>query len=70
MNETHLTIGQAAKRLGVSDFTMRTRVREGALPVFVSDVDRRLKLIPLDALDRLASLRPVAPRPARKEATA
>ena len=57
-----VSITEAAKKLGISDFTMRSRVRAGELPVFENPLDRRRKLIPVSALEDYARLRPAAPR--------
>ena len=50
-----LTMTQAAERLGITRVTLRRLVREGRLPTLENPLDKREKLIPLQALEQLQS---------------
>ena len=60
--ETYVTIGEAARRLGTTGFTLRSRIRAGELPVYVNPLDRRGRLLAVHDLERYAAPRPIAPR--------
>lgn len=65
----YLTLTEAARRLGVSRWTLYRRIDEGALPVFLSPKNRRVKLVKrsdVDALRVVESAAPVAVRPRDK----
>jgi excisionase family DNA binding protein len=47
-----LTLTDAARYLGVSRQTLWRRIREGSIPVHVSDVNRRERLVKRTDLDR------------------
>jgi excisionase family DNA binding protein len=49
-----VTMTEAARRLGISRVTVRRLVREGKLPVTDNPLDRRQKLIPVDAVLQFA----------------
>ena len=51
-----ITVGEAARRLGVSKVTMARLVREGRFAVYADPLDRRKKL--LDPKDVAAATRP------------
>jgi len=48
-----VTLSQAQERLGVSRFKITQLVKEGKLPVFQSELDRREKLVRIRDLERL-----------------
>ena len=50
--EDFLTLTEAATYLGVSRQTLWRRIRDGALPVHVSDVNRRTRFVKRADLDR------------------
>ena len=54
--------GEARRRLGVSDVTLRQRVRRGELRVFRDPRDHRRRLVRVDDLAAFARPRPIAPR--------
>ena len=56
----YLTLNEAAKRLGISAFTVRGRIAAGELAVWVDPLDRRRRLLRRRDLDRYA-------RPRRQE---
>jgi len=62
----YLPLNEAAKRLGISGFTIRRRIAAGELAVWVDPLDRRRRLIRRRDLDRYAKPRrqEVAPIPA------
>ena len=49
----------AAKRLGVSTFTLRRRIAEGELDAFANPLDRRARLVRTADLERYAVIRPL-----------
>lgn len=51
-----VTMTEAARRLQVSVAKIRALVREGVLPVRANPLDKREKLIPVAAVERLAQL--------------
>ncbi len=55
-----LPMNEAAKRLGISEFTIRGRIAAGELAVWVDPLDRRRRLLRRRDLDRYA-------RPRRQE---
>jgi excisionase family DNA binding protein len=52
--ERAITVTEAARRLGVSRHKVWLLMREGALPSRPNPLDRRQKLIPVEAVERLA----------------
>jgi len=48
-----VTLTQAQERLGVSRFKITQLVKEGKLPIFQSELDRREKLVRVSDLERL-----------------
>jgi len=48
-----VTLTQAQERLGVSRFKITQWVKEGKLPIFQSELDRREKLVRVSDLERL-----------------
>jgi len=54
-----VTLSQAQERLGVSRFKITQLVKEGKLPVFQSELDRREKLVRVSDLERLTQPREV-----------
>jgi hypothetical protein len=61
--ENTLTITETAQRLGVSRHKVWTLVKEGTLPTRRNPLDKREKLIPVDAVERLAAEGKPAHRP-------
>jgi len=62
MAERHgelITLGEAQERFGVSRFKLTQLVRDGVLPVFQSELDRREKLVRVADLERLAQPRAI-----------
>ena len=60
-----ITMTEAAQRLGVSLVKVRSLVREGVLPVRDNPLDKREKLIPVDAVEKLAKQGQPAQSPKR-----
>ena len=58
-----VTLSEAQERLGVSRFKLTQLVKEGALPVFQSALDRREKLVRVSDLERLAQPRAIEDTP-------
>ncbi len=54
-----VTMSEAAERLGITRVTLRRLVHEGTLPTKPNPLDKRQRLIPVAALERL---RPSVPR--------
>lgn len=54
-----ITLGEAQQRLGVSRFKVRQLVKEGKLPVFQSERDRREKLVRVRDVDAVAQPRAI-----------
>ncbi len=63
-SDDYVTMGEAQDILNVSRFKLWQLVKEGALPTFVSPLDRRQKLIRRDDLDRLRQPVPSTPKKA------
>ena len=63
-----LTMTDAAKYLGISKVTLWRRIRDGALPVYASDVNRRERLVKRADLDRVRAPRAIETT-AKREAT-
>ncbi len=57
--EELVTLSEAQERLGVSRFKMTQLVKEGKLPIFQSELDRREKLVRLSDLEQLTQPREV-----------
>ena len=63
MNDGDLIpIGAAAKRLGTSTTTLRRRLRDGEIPTYVRDLDRRRRLARLADVEALGSPRRFDPK--------
>jgi excisionase family DNA binding protein len=58
-----LTITETARRLGVSRHKVWTLVKDGTLPARQNPLDRREKLVPLDAVEELAARGKAPARP-------
>ncbi len=54
-NSDLITVTFAARRLGMSEPTLRRRVQEGLLTVYVDPCDRRRKLVRIAEVDLLAT---------------
>ena len=52
---------QAARLLGISDATLRRRIRRGLLPVYTDVADRRFRLLKVSDLESLSSTRQIVP---------
>jgi len=59
MSEDFVTMREAQEILGVSNFTIWQMVKDGRLPTFRSEVDRRKKLIRRSDLDAMMAPRPI-----------
>ena len=66
MRDRLLTIREATKAFGVSDFTLRRRIAAGELSTFVDPFDRRARLLDADEVARYAAPRR-QPAPLRRE---
>ena len=53
-----ITVGEAMKRLGVSNHTIARIIREGQLTVFRNALDRRQKLLDAAEVERLRQPEP------------
>jgi excisionase family DNA binding protein len=58
----YLTLTEAARRLGVSRWTLYRRIDEGALTVYRSDRDRRVRLVKRSDVEALAVPEIVSPQ--------
>lgn len=66
MNDGDLiAFGEAARRLGSSQATLRKAVKAGVLPVYLRPLDRRLRLVRRQDVDALAAVRRLEPREVR-----
>jgi len=54
-----LTLNEAATYLGVSRQTLWRRIREGVLPVHISEINRRERLVKRADLDRVRTPRTI-----------
>ncbi len=69
MTDDFLTLDQAARRLGLSDATLRRRITAGEFTVYRNPRDRRTKLVRVKDVEDYDVPRPVgaggkeAPRP-------
>jgi len=61
-NNEFLTLGEAARRIGLSGPAMRRRVHAGDLAVYSNPVDGRERLIRLADLAAYLEPKPTAPR--------
>ncbi len=61
-----ITYREAAQRAGLTERTMKDRLRESGIPRYKDGVDRRYRLLDVDDLPRLIEVRPVEPETARK----
>ncbi len=59
MREGFVTLGQAASRLGISDFALRDRLARGELVTYHNPRDRRSRLIRLEDLKQYDTPRPI-----------
>ena len=59
MDDEYVTMREAQKILGVSNFTMWQLVKRGDLTAYQSATDRRKKLIRRADLDALRAVRPI-----------
>jgi len=64
MATEYVSIGEAARRLGVSAFLLRRRIAAGEIRSFADPLDRRLRLLALQDLERYRTPRPL---PLRRE---
>jgi excisionase family DNA binding protein len=62
MIDEFVSMNEAARRLGVSDFLLRRRVADGSLDAWLDPLDRRRRLLRREDIERLATHRPLAPR--------
>ena len=53
MQEQYMTAARAMAELGVGKVKMAELIRTGALPHIVNPLDRRAKLIPVEAVEQL-----------------
>jgi len=60
-----LTMAQAQERLGVSKVTLAKMVREGRLPAYRDERDKRIKLVKPEDVERLTQPTPL-PAPAQR----
>lgn len=63
MREGFVTLGQAASRLGISDFALRDRLARGELVAYENPLDRRSRLLRLEDLKEYATPRPITGQP-------
>ena len=70
MGDRLLTIREATKAFGVSDFTLRRRIAAGELTTFVNPLDRRARLLDAAELERYAAPRRLPMPPPREEVPA
>ena len=54
-----LTLTDAARYLGVSRQTLWRRIRDGVIPVHVSEINRRIKLVKRADVEALMRPRPI-----------
>ncbi len=59
MSEEFVTMREAQEILGVSNFTIWQMVKDGRLPTFRSEVDRRKKLIRRSDLGAMQAPKPI-----------
>jgi len=59
MSEEFVTMREAQEILGVSNFTIWQMVKDGRLPTFRSEVDRRKKLIRRSDLNTMLAPKPI-----------
>ena len=59
MRDEFVTMHEAQEILGVSSFTIWQMAKDGRLPAFRSEIDRRKKLIRRSDLEALRSPKPV-----------
>ncbi len=59
MEEQFVTMREAQEILNVSNYTMWKMVKEGRVPAYQSQVDRRRKLIRRSDLDTIKEARPI-----------
>ena len=66
VSDGFVTLGEAARRTGLSPFSVRRRVQNGTLAAYRHPLDRRRYLVKESDLDRLLRVEPVTPRRARE----
>ncbi len=59
MREGFVTLGQAASRLGISDFALRNRLARGELVAYQDPLDRRARLLRVEDLRKYSEPRPI-----------
>ena len=62
MPNDFIPLAEAARRLGVSEFTVRRRIASGELPAWSNPRDKRSRLVRVADLDAYAVPRRIAPR--------
>ncbi len=67
MTDRLLTIKEACERFNVSDFTLRRRIENGELSVYVGALDRRARLVDPDEIRAYAAPRPLTTAATREE---
>lgn len=63
MQEDCLTLTEASRRLGISRWTLYRRIDDGSLPVFQSEVNRKVRLVRRSDVERMLTATPVPPEP-------
>jgi excisionase family DNA binding protein len=58
-NDDFVSMAEAQRILGVSNYTVWRMVRDGELTAYQSSLDRRRKMIRRSDLDAVAELRPI-----------
>jgi len=61
-NSDYVTLGEAVRILGMTREVLNRRIVGGALPVFCSGKDTRLKLVARKDLDELVRIKPLVVR--------
>ncbi len=67
MADGMVTLKEACSMFGVSDLTLRRRIRAGEITVHTTALDRRRRLVDLAELGRYAEPRPLAPTQRNEE---
>lgn len=60
-DRTLMPISSVPRELGISERALNAAVKEGRIPVFVSDRDRRFRMVRVADVERLTTIRPLAP---------
>jgi excisionase family DNA binding protein len=61
-DDGYMTMREAQAALGVSNHTIWRMVRDGRLPVYATETDRRKKLVSRADVERLTQVRPASNR--------